>query len=82
MDSMTDQTRVVIGGVDAHVDSHHAAALDLQGRLLGSAQFPTTSAGYRSLHDWLAEFGELRCVVSSRPAPTALASLACSRHGG
>ena len=62
MDSMTDQARDVIGGVDAHVDSHHAAALDAHGRLLGSAGFPATSAGYHDLCDWLSSFGTLRLV--------------------
>ena len=39
----------VIGGIDTHKDVHVAAALDELGRLLGTASFPTTAAGYRQL---------------------------------
>ncbi|MEX5713912.1 IS110 family transposase [Parafrankia sp. FMc6] len=49
----------VTGGVDTHKDSHTAAALDSAGRLLGSAQFPATAAGYGQLLDWLRGFGTL-----------------------
>lgn len=55
---MTDQRRVV-AGVDAHTDEHHVAALDLQGRLLGTAAFPTNSEGYRRLIGWLRAQGEI-----------------------
>ena len=36
---------------------HVAAALDGNGRLLGIESFPTDTAGYRSLLDWLSGFG-------------------------
>ena len=49
----------VTGGVDTHKDSHTAAALDGAGRLLGTAQFPATGAGYGQLLDWLRGFGTL-----------------------
>ncbi len=52
----------VIGGVDTHKDQHVAAALDQVGRLLGVAEFPATAAGYRDLHAWLAEHGEISAV--------------------
>jgi transposase len=55
---MTDQRRVV-AGVDAHTDEHHVAALDLQGRLLGAAAFPTSAAGYAQLINWLRGHGEI-----------------------
>jgi transposase len=54
---MTAKKRPVTGGVDTHADTHHAAALDAAGRLLGDAQFPTTAAGYAQLLTWLRGFG-------------------------
>lgn len=54
--------REVTGGVDTHADTHTAAAVDAAGRVLGSAQFPTTTAGYRALLDWLRGFGVLVLV--------------------
>ena len=47
----------VTGGVDTHLDNHVAAALDARGGVLGTATFPTTTAGYRRLLAWLASFG-------------------------
>jgi transposase len=55
----TIEQEQVTGGVDTHCDTHAAAALDALGRVLGSAQFPTTPAGYRALLGWLRGFGEL-----------------------
>ncbi|WP_431937076.1 IS110 family transposase [Micromonospora sp. RP3T] len=52
----------VIGGVDTHKDTHTAAAVDRAGRLLGSAQFPTTAAGYAALLSWLTGLGQLVLV--------------------
>jgi transposase len=52
----------VTGGVDTHKDTHTAAALDAAGRLLGSRQFPTTTAGYGELLAWLHTFGTLAQV--------------------
>ena len=51
-----------MGGVDTHKDSHVAAALDEIGRVLGTAAFPATAAGYRRLLAWLRAFGELVAV--------------------
>jgi hypothetical protein len=34
MHSMTQQKTLVVGGVDAHADAHHAVALDERGALL------------------------------------------------
>jgi len=42
---MTDQRGVVVAGVDAHTDEHHVAVVDVQGRLLGAAAFPTAGKG-------------------------------------
>ena len=62
MHSMKEDA-LVVGGVDAHADTHHAAALDERGALLGSAGFPTTMDGYRELLDWLSSFGKLDVVA-------------------
>jgi transposase len=56
---MTTTAPRVTGGVDAHTDSHHAAALDERGRLLATAAFATTARGYEDLADWLEGHGEL-----------------------
>jgi hypothetical protein len=45
--------RVVIGGVDTHGRTHHAAVIDQQGRLLADREFPADSGGYRQLLGWL-----------------------------
>jgi transposase len=55
--SMAANKREVTGGVDTHSRTHHAAALDPAGRLLGDAQFPATAAGYAELLSWLRRFG-------------------------
>lgn len=52
----------IIAGVDAHKNTHHAVALDAQGRLLGDREFPATSTGYRQLQVWLAGLGTLERV--------------------
>jgi len=59
MTTMAASGATVTGGVDTHADLPVAAALDDLGRVLGTASFPTTAAGYRRLHDWLAGFGLL-----------------------
>jgi transposase len=50
---MADSETDVVGGVDTHKDSHTVAALGGTGRLLGTAQFPTTLDGYHELVVWL-----------------------------
>jgi transposase len=49
----------VAGGVDTHLDTHTAAVIDRFGRVLGTAQFPATSAGYGALLAWIRGFGRL-----------------------
>lgn len=49
----------VVGGVDTHKDTHTVAALSGTGRLLGTAQFPTTLDGYQQLVVWLRSFGRV-----------------------
>jgi transposase len=62
MSTMAQVEVEVTAGVDTHKDSHTAAALDAAGRLLGSAQFPATAAGYAGLLAWLAGFGTVMLV--------------------
>jgi transposase len=63
MHSMTQESTLVVGGVDAHADTHHAAALDERGALLSTKSFPTTTSGYRQLLDWLSGFGEIDALA-------------------
>ena len=55
--SMAAKKRRVIGGVDTHGKTHHGAAIDQVGRVLGDREFPATPAGYRALLAWLRSFG-------------------------
>jgi transposase len=58
-----DQTHIrVIGGVDCHAATHHAVALDQQGRRLADREFRATAAGYRQLLSWLHAFGTPEAV--------------------
>ncbi len=59
MTTMTETHGAVTGGVDTHRDFHVAAVLDARGAELGCDTFPTTAAGYRQLHGWLASFGDI-----------------------
>ena len=56
---MSDQTQVVIGGVDTHKDVHVAAIISALGSLISTSSFPTTPKGYRDLLAWMRSFGEL-----------------------
>jgi len=56
------ETRQITGGVDTHLDTHVAAALDANGGVLGVDSFPTTTTGFVELHEWLASFGTLERV--------------------
>ena len=53
---------VVTGGVDTHLDTHMAAALDGIGGQLGIRQFAATPDGYIALLSWLASFGTVVLV--------------------
>jgi transposase len=59
---MTDQTPQVIGGVDTHGATHHAALIDPIGRHLGDQEFPATAAGYAALAAWLSGHGTVIAV--------------------
>src|ERR1700683_4150721 len=56
------EARTITGGVDTHLDIHVAAVLDGVGRLLDTASFPVSAAGYKCLFDWLEGFGEIERV--------------------
>ncbi len=60
--TMAETDVVVTGGVDTHLDTNMAAALDGVGGQLGVKEFPTTPAGYRELLGWLAGFGTVARV--------------------
>jgi Transposase len=62
MQIMNEDARRVIGGVDAHADTHHAAALDERGALLETKSFPVSAGGYRELLAWLRSFGEIERI--------------------
>ncbi len=48
----------IIVGVDTHKDIHVAAAIDMNGRLLGHRSVATTERGCADLHKWALEFAE------------------------
>jgi transposase len=60
--AVADAEHQIVGGVDTHKDLHVAAALDDLGRLLGTAEFSTTPAGYCALLAWLQGFGAVQRV--------------------
>ena len=63
MISMTNPTsRVVVGGVDTHGQTHHAAVIDEVGRQLDDREFPASPAGYRALADWLRDQGTVDAI--------------------
>jgi transposase len=49
----------ITGGVDTHLDTHVAAALDPLGRLVGTESFDADAAGYKALLAWLEQFGQV-----------------------
>ena len=61
MSASKDDVSVTVG-VDTHLDSHVAVALDHMGRRLGVLSVPTTRAGYAKLLRWAEALGELHRV--------------------
>jgi transposase len=59
---MAQSDTTVIGGVDCHLETHHAVAIDAQGRRLGDQAFPVSSHGYHELLSWLQQFGHLQSI--------------------
>lgn len=49
----------VIGGVDTHSATHHAAVIDSGGRFVSDRGFPATELGYRHLLSWMRSYGRL-----------------------
>jgi transposase len=62
MTIMPDHSNLVIGGVDTHGETHHAAVIDALGRHLADREFPATTAGYRNLESWLRSHGTVTAV--------------------
>lgn len=55
--------RQVVGGVDTHKATHHAAILDAgTGKLLAEREFPATAAGYRQMTTWMRGHGQITTV--------------------
>jgi len=82
MHSMTQDKPLIVGGVDAHADSHHVAALDQRGALLGTSSFPTTTPGYAQALDWLTGFGELYAIAVESTGSYAAALVRYLREHG
>jgi transposase len=82
MHSMKHQHTLVIGGVDSHADTDHAAAMDQHGALLATKGFPTTTPGYRELLDWLCAFGEVDVVAVESTGSYAAALVRYLREHG
>jgi transposase len=59
---MANLTIRVIGGIDTHKQTHYAAAIDDQGRLLGHQEFPARAQGYRDLLAWLRSQGQILAI--------------------
>jgi transposase len=59
---MTQSEMAVIGGVDCHLDTHHAVALDHHGRRLGDHEFGAMQKGCGQLLTWLKRFGDIAAV--------------------
>lgn len=49
---MSEDDRIVFGGVDIHRDTHVAAVVDATGRVLGTTPFAADTTGYGQLGDW------------------------------
>lgn len=56
------ENRAVIGGVDTHGKTHHAAVVDEVGRIVGSEAFEANAPGYKRLLGWMRRLGTVRAV--------------------
>lgn len=59
---MAEAQDSITGGVDTHKDTHTAAALDGNGRLLGVVEFRADGDSYKDLYNWLSSFGRIERV--------------------
>jgi transposase len=58
-----DPERELVGGVDTHGRTHHAAVIDAHlGRHLADREFAATTAGYRELAAWMSAHGRILAV--------------------
>jgi len=64
---MTTEALSVIGGVNTHKHTHHAAAVNQHGRLLGSQEFPATDPATNGC--WAACANTVRSGRSKWKAP-------------
>ena len=62
MSTIADTGRPVTGGVDTHAEVHVAGVVDQAGRVLGTEEFPATTAGYAAALAWMRGHGELVTV--------------------
>lgn len=56
------RARRVVGGVDTHLDTHHAAVELMNGGQVADAEFPANAQGYVQLLAWMRMFGRLHAV--------------------
>lgn len=74
--------QLIVAGVDAHKNTHHAVALDGNGTRLGDQGFAASSAGYRELLRWIAGFGVVdRVGVESTGSYAAGLTRYLAEHG-
>jgi transposase len=59
MPTIAKAGRPVTGGVDTHAEVHVAGVADQAGRILGTGEFPATTAGYRAALAWMRGHGEM-----------------------
>ena len=59
---MAGDPGAVIGGVDTHKHTHHAAVIDQHGQLLGDREFRTDAGGQADLLAWLGSYGPIAAV--------------------
>ena len=52
----------IFGGIDTHADTIHVGVIDIWGRELDDAEFPTTPAGYREALGFLTGLGDVACI--------------------
>jgi transposase len=60
--SMANSTAGVIGGVDTHKHTNHAAVIDLNGQLLGDREFLADARGHDVLLAWIKSYGEVQAI--------------------
>lgn len=62
---------MVIIGVDPHPQSHTAAALDKQGKVLGHFTLNNDAAGLGALQSWLSGYTVVKCAIEGANNPFA-----------